>query len=247
MDFLASNRKEVGLVGIILLGFFWHFGFPPAKAAVDVSPRSVSGSISALTRTFTPTIPAPTATSLPPTPTPPPTNTPAPTVEISEHFQRFKQQVLEGQENNLRGVHVEDVLALPVVQQPEEDPLFVDENMGTATQFQLANKKGVTGILAHNYLSGELFFNLKIGQEVHLVLGDGSTHSYRINEIQRYQKLTPGSNSSRYIDLSTQEELSTSEVFQRVYTGPDHVTFQTCIEKDGNWSWGLIFILARKI
>jgi hypothetical protein len=33
-------------------------------------------------------------------------------------------------------------------------------------------------------------------------------------------------------------------MFKRVYFGDRHVTFQTCIEKDGALSWGRLFIIA---
>ena len=38
--------------------------------------------------------------------------------------------------------------------------------------------------------------------------------------------------------------LTTAEVFTKMYTGGDRVTFQTCIVVDGNTSWGLLFVIA---
>jgi hypothetical protein len=35
------------------------------------------------------------------------------------------------------------------------------------------------------------------------------------------------------------------EVFYDFYSGDPHLTLQTCIEKDGDWSWGVRFILAE--
>jgi hypothetical protein len=37
----------------------------------------------------------------------------------------------------------------------------------------MPSKYGVTGLLAHNYLSGRHFFGLEIGDIVQLVYGDG--------------------------------------------------------------------------
>lgn len=78
----------------------------------------------------------------------------------------------------VRGVYVPEVLALLVQQQPAGDPGFVSSMEGIVTQFEYAAQSGVTGLIAHNYLSGELFFNLEIGQEVFIVYGDGSVLQY---------------------------------------------------------------------
>jgi hypothetical protein len=115
------------------------------------------------------------------------------------------------------------------------------------TQFQNAARNGVTGILAHNYLSGELFFQLELGQQVQLIYGNGKVARYTVSDIQRFQKLQPSNPKSQYIDLSTGKEMSTDQVFNRVYSGKNHVTFQTCIKKGDDWSWGLIFVIATPI
>jgi hypothetical protein len=33
-------------------------------------------------------------------------------------------------------------------------------------------------------------------------------------------------------------------MFKRVYFGDRHLTFQTCIAKDGEASWGRLFVIA---
>jgi hypothetical protein len=38
--------------------------------------------------------------------------------------------------------------------------------------------------------------------------------------------------------------MTARQVFKRVYAGERHVTFQTCIERLGNRSWGRLFVLA---
>jgi hypothetical protein len=159
----------------------------------------------------------------------------------------FIVQVANGQAQELRGVYVEDVLALPVLKQPDGNPMFVSEEMGTVTQFQSAAKYGVAGLLAHNYLSGDLFFSLALGQQVSLVYGDGQVVPYQVTDIQRYEKLQRNSANSNYLNVETGKELTTRELFQLMYTASDRVTFQTCIKKAGDWSWGRIFITATAL
>ena len=138
-------------------------------------------------------------------------------------------------------------MALPVVQQPSGNTGFVSQQPGTVTQFQLAARYGVIGLLAHNYLAGSDFFQLVDGLKVQVVNGDGSLHTYLITEVIEYQKVTPGSNWSHYINLKTGERLTTYQVFTQYYQDEPHLTFQTCLEKDGLETWGLRFVIAEPI
>jgi hypothetical protein len=246
MNFLASQKIRILIAVIIVPLLLWHSNGYPVGAANNL-PENTHADQSSIAITSVHAKPFPTHFALLQSPSPISTLAQAPAANLSESFQKFRQQVANKQAGVLRGVYVEDVLALPIVQQPRGESLYVDDQNGTATQFQPAAQRGVTGILAHNFLSGALFFKLKIGETVHLVFGDGRTESYQISDIQRYQKLSPLSLYSRFIDLQSNQQISSNELFQRVYSGPDHVTFQTCLEKDGNWSWGLIFIIATKV
>ena len=69
----------------------------------------------------------------------------------------FVDNLFNGQAKSARGVYVPGFMALPIVQQPSGNTGFVSEQPGTATQFQLAQRYGVLGLLAHNYLSGREF------------------------------------------------------------------------------------------
>lgn len=115
---------------------------------------------------------------------------------------------------------------------------------GLVTQFKSAAKYGVTGLLAHNYLAGKEFYKLQIGQEVDIIYGNHVLRRYQITEIDQLQKLSPDRQISDYIELSTGRQLSTSDVFKRYYRGEHHLTFQTCLEKDGVFNWGLLFVRA---
>ena len=142
------------------------------------------------------------------------------------------------------GVHVSGVLALPILQQPKGDNAFVSTELGKATLFQSAAQNGVTGLLAHNYLSGQLFYRLTLGETVHLVYRDGAVKNYTVSEISRFQKLDPASLRSEMIELSTGRHMTTTQVFKRYYDGSDHITFQTCLENQGIPNWGLLFVVA---
>lgn len=160
-------------------------------------------------------------------------------------FDEFIAAVENGNTNQIVGVYVPDVLALRVLQQPDNDSAYVSPVNGVATQFQDADHSGTIGLIAHNYLSGKLFFNLEKGQEVRIVYGDGRVERFSINRFYRYQATDPDSPHSNFIDLETDERLSSTQLYQRVYVGRDHVTFQTCIAKEDNLSWGRLFVIAE--
>jgi len=160
-------------------------------------------------------------------------------------LEEFARSVVTGTPGQVVGVYVPEVLALRVVPQPEGNLNFVDKSRGTATLFQLASPFGVTGLLAHNYLSGQLFFKLSAGQEVWVVYGDGQTRRYVVRPLLRYQALEPRNTRGDLVDLSTGGQQTTGEVLARVYTGGDRVTFQTCIAKKGDRSWGRLFVIAE--
>jgi hypothetical protein len=61
----------------------------------------------------------------------------------------------------------------------------------------------------------------------------------------RYQALDPFNQYSQFRTLDGSETISSTEMFNRAYGGSFHLTFQTCIERDGNSSWGRIFIIAE--
>ncbi len=159
----------------------------------------------------------------------------------------FTATVAGGPADTVTGVYVSEVLALPVIQQPADNYGYVSEQVGVVTQFRLAASYGVTGLLAHNFASGALFFELAPGQRVHVILGDGSAKEYQVSEILRYQALQPFSTASDFVDLATGEQLTAGQVFARAYMGGDQVTFQTCIASGGIGSWGRLFVIATPV
>jgi hypothetical protein len=164
--------------------------------------------------------------------------------DLPPDFTDFIKLVENGKADTLGGVYVPDVLALPVVQQPAGDAGYVSGRDEEATQFAMASHYGNIGLLAHNYLSGKMFSQLVVGEEVRLVYGDGRVEYFVITEVLRYQALEPNSEWSSFRNLDNYDVLSTAQMFTRAYAGDRHVTFQTCIASNGNSSWGRLFVIA---
>jgi len=163
---------------------------------------------------------------------------------IIPNFTDFSKTVQNGKANVLRGVYVSDTLALSVVQQPSNNAGYVSNNNGEATQFRMASQFGNIGLLAHNHLAGKSFSQLTVGQEVRLVYGDGKVETFVVAEVLKYQALQPNSPYSEFRGLDDSNTLTAEKMFKRVYFGDKHVTFQTCIENNGNLSWGRLFVIA---
>jgi len=160
-------------------------------------------------------------------------------------FASFVQSVMDGQADMLRGVYVSGVLAMPVVQQPVGQPGFVSTTDDQLTQFGMAAEVGNVGLLAHNYLAGTSFSMLMPGQQVSLIYGDGHVEFFVVKHILKYQALDPYSPYSDFRNLENSITISAAEMFKQVYRGDRHVTFQTCIEANGNSSWGRLFVIAE--
>jgi hypothetical protein len=142
------------------------------------------------------------------------------------------------------GVYSPEVLAFRVVQQPSSESIFVSVQPDEVTQFRRAKKYGSIGLLAHNYLAGQNFFNLQTGARLYVVAWDGSYQVFEIYAIEDYQALT----LYTYKDLASGKSLDQYALFDRVYRGnDDKLTLQTCLEKNGNLSWGRRFVLARPV
>jgi hypothetical protein len=159
-------------------------------------------------------------------------------------FAEFSKTVQNNEADVVRGVYVSNVLALPIIQQPAGKSGYVSSKEGEVTQFGMAAQFGNVGLLAHNHLSGRLFSQLAVGQEVRLVYGNGKVEYFVITQILQYQAFQPTSQYSSFRDLSTDEKLTAEQVFNKVYRGERHVTFQTCIANSESLSWGRLFVIA---
>jgi len=159
-------------------------------------------------------------------------------------FRTFSASLTNGQPDVLVGAYAEDLFALPIVQQPGGQAGFVSRANDTLTNFAWPQAYGVTGLLAHNQLSGAYFFGLNPGQRIILIYGDGRTQRYIVTRLLRYQATAPLSPYSDFIDLDTQDYLSAEQLFRKVYQGEKHLTLQTCIAANGDSSWGRLFVIA---
>lgn len=159
-------------------------------------------------------------------------------------FSEFSNSVQDGRADLARGVYVPNLFALPIVQQPYGYGSFLSDEPDQVTQFRMASQYGTTGLLAHNYLAGASFFDLEVGDEVRLVYGDGKVEYFVVYEVLQYQALQPNSPYSSFRNLYTGEVLSVEQTFKRVFFSDGNLTFQTCIENDGNLSWGRLFVIA---
>jgi len=162
-------------------------------------------------------------------------------------FADFVLSVSDGASGVVRGVYVPGLFAFRVIQQSPGNDGYVSPAADAITQFSMAGQYGVTGLLAHNYLAGSNFKGLKAGQEIRIVYGDGRVAYYQISAVSRYQAISPLSVTSNFIDLATGTEYTAEQTFTQFYMGGNHVTFQTCIAKGDEASWGRLFIVAYPI
>lgn len=181
----------------------------------------------------------------------PPTSPPAeqPVVPVAPDLQSFVASVTNGDASTVTGLYAEGLFALQVRQQPPTDINYISDEIGTVTQYSQPAQFGVTGLLAHNTLSGKQFFRLRKDGELILVYGDGRLERYRIRDVQNYQALSPYDTRSDFVDLNHPGApiLSHNDLYQRVYTTPETLVLQTCIEANGEPTWGRLFIIADPI
>jgi hypothetical protein len=147
------------------------------------------------------------------------------------------------------GVYVPGRFSLPVVQQPVGNASFVSTENNNVTQFGTASVYGTIGLLAHNYLSGTMFFDLRAGDDVVIVYGNKTQVRYRITQIERFQALSPTSVYSDFIDVNdpNQTKLTSIELFQRIYTKDNRLVLQTCINANNDPAWGRMFVIEERV
>jgi hypothetical protein len=159
---------------------------------------------------------------------------------VSDGAEQPQVRAQEAQE-----VYVPGSFSLRVMQQPVGDPLFVPDEHGVVSQFSVAAAHGTVGLLAHNTLDGAVFFYLNVGSDVYVAFDGGAKVRYVVSRIERYQALSPLDPKSSFINLDSGETLTYEQVFNRVYAQPNQLTLQTCIEAEGDPSWGRLFVIAE--
>lgn len=163
-------------------------------------------------------------------------------------LEHFIESVENGQANEVAGIYIPGIMAYPVGQQPQGNAGYVTRDASQVTQFGLASQYGTVGILAHNDLAGANFPNISKDQYAIVVYGDGHLEYYLINEIQKYQALSPTSTFSDFVNLDgSQEHLSANQLFNRIYGPGGRLVLQTCIDANGDASWGRLFIIGEPV
>ncbi len=157
----------------------------------------------------------------------------------------FVSSIENGRSTVVRGVYVREAFALPVVQQPKDNPAYVSAASDYMTEFSLARRYGTIGMLAHNHLAGEHFSLIEQGDKISLVYGNGKIETFTVTKIIRYQALSPDSPYTPFLDLETGKTKTVEQVFYEMYSGKGHLTLQTCIAQDNEPSWGRLFIIAE--
>ena len=145
----------------------------------------------------------------------------------------------------LVSVFMPGLFLLPVAQQPPDLPQFVSPDDDTLTEFGATSSSGSIGLIAHNYLAGAEFFDLRVADEFFLIYGDGRVEPFVVSAIERYQALQPDSPYSEFIDLRSGGRLSASELHDMIYETPGRVVFQTCIARGNEGEWGRLFVIAK--
>ena len=87
-----------------------------------------------------------------------------------------------------------------------------------------------------------IFSEIKTGQEMILVYGDGSVQHFQASNIVDYQRLTPTDLKSNFLELASGQQLTADQLFSMYYHKAHHLILQTCILNDGNPDWGVRFI-----
>jgi len=147
--------------------------------------------------------------------------------------------------SQLKSISVANVFDYPVVQQPSGNDGYISTSSKTLTQFAMASNYGSIGILAHNYLAGRYFSSLSSGNIIKVSFSDGSTKNYTISNIKKYQALSPIDPYSQFVDLDdSSTTISSTDLFMNTFGLGGALVLQTCISKNGNSSWGRLFVIA---
>ena len=162
-------------------------------------------------------------------------------------FTEFVESVKTDDPDLMVGIYSAGILADRIVHQPQGNSGAVIAEPEKVTLFALAKERETLGLLAHNYLAGDDFFNIKLGTRIYLILGDGTDLPFEVSEIHDFQALEPLNPQSDFVNLVTHEKLASGDVFSEMYDRYHHMVLQTCIERDGDPSWGRRFIIATPV
>jgi len=104
---------------------------------------------------------------------------------------------------------------------------YVADMRGAVTLFQAAWEDGSLGFLAHNYLAGAAFYELRAGNLLRVTAADGSARWYLVRETMVYTAIDPGEWWTDVIDEDGMR-WSQEEVYAGLYERQGWVVLQTC-------------------
>src|SRR5271169_3920886 len=99
----------------------------------------------------------------------------------------FIQSVQNGDASTPLGVYAAGLFAFPIIQQPDQRYSYVSAQPNIVTEFGPASAYGNVGLLAHDFLAGQYFSQLLIGQNIQLIYGSGQVENFVITQIYQYQ------------------------------------------------------------
>jgi len=162
----------------------------------------------------------------------------------SRRKKKFISTLINDKPDEIRGI-CSTKFMLRVAQQPSGQDNYVSSLAGYVTQFSMAKKYNVIGILAHNYFAGEKFFRLEIGNIIQTIYGDGLIGIYQVQTIDKYRALQPNSPRSNFEDWNTNKMLTATELFKLQYTGKHRLVLQVCIQEGKVMTAGRMFVTAK--
>jgi hypothetical protein len=153
----------------------------------------------------------------------------------------------DSQNLSVTGITLPGIFSYSIVNQPQGQPGFVSSAPNTLTKFQLVERYRSIGLLAHNYLAGDQFYGINIGDILTLEMNNGATRKYRVIAIKQYQALSPYSPYSEFINLSSGDSITASALFTEIYGSQGKLVLQTCIERNGVEAWGRYFVISEPV
>jgi len=164
---------------------------------------------------------------------------------MEANLQDLVKKVSNGRASQPEALYFPGGSSLTVVRQPAGSPGYVSASPTVATNFTLAEQRGVHGFLAHADLGGKKFQTLSVDDPILMIMGDGQIQGYSVFAILRFQAVRPNDPFSAYIDLDHGEaRLTNREVFAIAYGLSGSLVLQTCMSNDGDDAWGRMFVIA---
>jgi len=137
-------------------------------------------------------------------------------------------------------INFPDMPPVVIIQQPTGDYGFVSSAEYAVTEYNIPGG-GNTIFLAHSFTeTGRAILRLKIGDRVII------DKNYVVVRIYEFEAVKPTDGYSPMIYTETGETLSSSRALDMVFSNPEQVVFQTCIEKNYNPYWGRLFVVLEE-